>query len=156
MSRHTRDAFALFNPALTAAVLASAAMDHRSQTGQGMPISLAFLIAPLVLHQPFQTALPGRANARLAGWLLANQAVRGDFPRICSAYVEITREGLRLGLRAGALQPDRDRLDGHLLPVPPDVSPDVLTALSKARLAGRWLGQASSPAIIYRLFGVRP
>jgi hypothetical protein len=150
------ESFALFNPALTAAVLASAATAHDSRAGDGMPVALAFLVVPLVLHAPARQALPGNAAARLASWLQSNPEVRASFPRVAAAYVPVTREGLRAGLRTGALQRDRDRLTGRLRSVPDGVSADVLAALNKARLVGRWLSAAGGPAITYRLFGVRP
>lgn len=150
------ETFALLNPALTGAVLASAAADHRARHGAGLPVSLVFLVVPLALHQPFRDVLPGNARPRLASWLRANPYVRADFPRVSEAYVPIARAGIRVGLQTSALTVAGDRLEGRLVAAPAALSSEAREALTKARLLGRWLGTAGEPSVTYRLFGVRP
>jgi ABC-3C biological conflict system middle component len=152
---YATDTFALFNPALSAAVIASGAIAHRERVGAGMPIALVFLVVPLAMHAPFRDALPGNVTARIGGWLNARPDVRADFPRVAASYVPIAREGVRAGLRSGALVRDGAALEGVLRGAD-GLSNEVVSVLGKARLAGRWLGLAGDPAFTYRLFGVRP
>lgn len=68
--------------------------------------------------------------------------------------VPLTREGIRLGLRAGVLTRDGSTLIGHLDNEPPE---GELRQLARhAALVGRWLAKTDQPSTIFALLGVAP
>lgn len=58
---------AMLNPALLAAILATAANGYRKESDHALPWALSFIIAPLVLHRGTRQALPTSTRTRRAG-----------------------------------------------------------------------------------------
>jgi hypothetical protein len=119
-----------------------------------MPWPLAFLIPPLVLHRPTREALPRDTRTHLSTWIRRQPLLRAGFPDRAAAMVPLTREGIRLGLRAGVLTRDGSTLIGHLDNEPPE---GELRQLARhAALVGRWLAKTDQPSTIFALLGVAP
>lgn len=149
------ETFSLFNPAFVAALIASAARGYESRASAGMPLTLAFISTPLVLHGRLRAALPGNVRARLGGWLVSNPEIHAAFLESAPAYSPYVRAGLRAGIRSQALALEGAVLRGHLRNALPP-SGEVDECLRKSALVGRWLGISGSEADIFRLVGVRP
>ncbi|SCD31095.1 MULTISPECIES: three component ABC system middle component [unclassified Streptomyces] len=151
-------AAAMLNPALITAVLASAAQGHAKETGRGMPWTLSFVVAPMVLHQTTRQALPTSTRTHLAAWAGNNPLLRAGFPARAQALVEPVKEGTRFGLahRALTLETDSRLLSAYRRPRgyrPPDQLDQMLR---KAGLVGRWLAKAENPATVFAVLGVTP
>ncbi|MFN1190046.1 three component ABC system middle component [[Kitasatospora] papulosa] len=99
-------AAAMLNPALVAAVLATAAQGYEKETGQGMPWSLSFVVAPMVLHQSTRQALPTSTRTHLAVWAGKNPLVRAGFPARAQALWTRSRKLRGSASRTG---PSRSR-----------------------------------------------
>lgn len=162
MSAHDRsrqsERAALLNPALLALVLARAAAGHEKRTGSLMPLSLCFLVVPIVLHGPTRHALPTRVTAKPGGWLNDHPVIRAGFAARARSLAPAVRAGLRDGLRAGLVEVVGDCLKGHL---PKRVSSVELSAevediLKRAEFAGGWLGLAGPPVGSFAMWRVRP
>jgi hypothetical protein len=149
---------ALLNPAFVALLLAYAARGHHKRMERPLPLSLCFLVAPLVLHAPTRSALPRRVTARFGGWLDANPLLRAGMANHARAAAPAVRSGLREGLRAGALTLSDDLVAGRPPGRPPDLtlSVEVEDILKRAEFVGGWLGLAGSPAAIYAMWRVKP
>jgi hypothetical protein len=59
-------AAAMLNPALLAAVTAAAAAEYTRLSGDAMPYTYAYLVAPLVLHLDTRAALPRRIDSYIS------------------------------------------------------------------------------------------
>ena len=151
------DARALFNPPFVAALMGRAAAGHRRERDAPLPLPLAYLVAPLVLHTPTRDELP-RVNARLAKWADDHQLLRAELRWRAPRFGPTTRRALRFGLRH-----DLIGLTGTgIEPAPtlarlsePDTT-DAADCWKKAELLGRWLPRAGPPATVLALLGVRP
>jgi hypothetical protein len=143
----------LLNPALLAVLLAAAAKDYATEDA-GMPWPLAFLVPPLVLHRPTRDALPRTTRTHLSTWIRREPLLRAGFPARAVAMVPLTREGLRLGLRAGVLVRDGATLTGHLDTDAP--AGELKQLIRRAALVGRWLAKTDQPSTVFALLGVAP
>jgi hypothetical protein len=150
---------ALYNPAFIALVVAQAAAEHKVRTGSGLPFSLAFLVAPIVLHGPTRLALPTQARSKMALWLEQHPIQRAGLGRRAASLVPAVREGIRYGLRSGALALDDATLTA---PKPKVKSNDIMLSgevddiLKRAGYVGGWFALAGSPTGIYALWRVKP
>lgn len=145
----------LLNPALLAAVIASAALEYERKAEEPMPFPLAFITAPLVLHPATREALPTRVDSHLTRWVIENPAIVEGFGARARSLVPPVREGLRLGLRTGALTMEGGALTGHTRGKPEKLG-DLSVLISRAGFTGRWFTQNDSPATVFALLGVEP
>lgn len=60
---------ALFNPAFLARLLHAAVNDYERSAAKAMPVPLAFLLIPLVLHKPTRADLPTHASSQMQTWI---------------------------------------------------------------------------------------
>jgi hypothetical protein len=144
----------LLNPALIATVIAGAASHYESRGGSPMPFELSFLVAPLVLHRSTRIALPARVDSHLAKWVTANEVLAAGFGARAKALVEPVQEGLRFGLRSGAIEFDGGNITSHLRSRTPARIGDIGEIVGKARFVGRWFTQIESSATAFALLGV--
>jgi hypothetical protein len=169
-------AAAMLNPALLAAVAAATANGY-AQAAEGalMPWSYSFLAAPFVLHRDTRNALPTTIATHMPTWLERHTALRIGYPNRAQTLVGAVAEGLRFGLRCGALSVVDGELVRSNLTAPTravldkatheatnglglDLGPgtDLAEIVTKARFIGRWLTKLDTPATAYALLGVTP
>ena len=144
---------ALLNPALIALIVSEAAREYEREA-QPMSWPLAFLLPPLVLHRPTRDALPRATRTHLSTWIARHPVIRAGFPERAAAMTPLTREGLRFGLRHGALEFAGSAIRGLPTAAPPEGDLRLLT--DKARFLGRWLAKTDQISTIFVLFGVQP
>lgn len=144
----------LLNPALIATVIAGAASQYESRGGSPMPFELSFLAVPLVLHRDTRIALPVRVDSHLAKWVTSNAVLAAGFGARAKALVEPVREGLRFGLRVGAIEFSGGSITGHLRSRTPARIGDIGEIVRKAGFVGRWFTQIESAATAFALLGV--
>ncbi|MER5984657.1 three component ABC system middle component [Streptomyces sp. NPDC001787] len=149
---------AMLNPALVAALLAATAEGHAKETGQGVPVVLSFVTAPLVLHRGSREALPASTATHLATWVSRNPVLRAGLPQRAVSLVEPVRAGIRFGLSHDVLDIELGRLSTVARKRPRGVRPppQLNEILRKANLVGRWLAKTDSPATVLALLGVAP
>jgi hypothetical protein len=171
----------MLNPALMAAITANAATQYRRTSGDLMPWPLAFLVAPLVLHKSTREALPRDTRTHLATWVASNPTLYAGFAPRAAQLRDAVLEGIRFGLRYGALTvANNGGLDGELAGGVVDATgklreaaaakyagevrvvavmgegTDLGQVVQKAGLVGRWLTKLESPATAFILLGVTP
>lgn len=144
----------MLNPAVCSVLIAESARAYADQAeAEAMPLPLAFLVLPLVLHRPTRNVLPRDTRTYLTVWLDRNPVLRASFPARAEALVEHGREALRFGLRNTLLQLDGGGVASRVRATDSTVPKDLSRA---ARLAGRWF-QLSGPApTVFQALGVRP
>lgn len=119
-----------------------------------MPFELSFLAVPLVLHRDTRIALPVRVDSHLAKWVTSNAVLAAGFGARAKALVEPVREGLRFGLRVGAIEFSGGSITGHLRSRTPARIGDIGEIVRKAGFVGRWFTQIESAATAFALLGV--
>lgn len=145
----------MLNPALLAAVTAGAASEYQRRAGDPMPFPLAFIVAPLVLHRGTRAVMPKRVDSHMSKWVIDYPVVVEGFGARARAMVQPVREGIRFGIRTGALILEGDGLVGRTRGTPAKVG-DITDIMARAGFSGRWFTQSDSPATVFALFGVEP
>ncbi len=152
----------LFNPAFCGWVLREAIEGYASVQATGMPLPLAFLVLPVVLHQATRERLPGAVTTKLHVWLQEHPEVRIQFAERTKELASFTREGLLfLGTR-GQLRITDDgdvtivgklgRGKAELL----QGSDEIRECLARSKFLGRWFATAGSLATVLQNWGVCP
>jgi hypothetical protein len=83
-----------------------------------------------------------------------NPLLRAGFPRRAVGMTELCREGLRMGLRSGALTFEDGGIRGVVSRQPP--VGELRELFRAADLIGRWFGLSDGPATPFVLLGVSP
>lgn len=150
---------ALYNAAFMALILAQAAAEHEARADSGLPVSLAFLVAPIVLHAPTRQALPLQARSKMAPWLEEHPVQRAGLGPRAASLVPAVRAGIRYGLRSRALALNGATLTAPRIKVKSDgimLSAEVDDILKRSGYVGGWFALAGSASGIYALWRVKP
>jgi hypothetical protein len=152
------DVAALLNPAFCGLILQQGIDGFCSHRPVGMPLELAALILPLVLHRESEDQLPSSVRTPFLSWVAANAAVQiglGDRIRASnrifreSIMFMAIREFLAIGangmLVLGTARPPAARLTG-----------ETRAHAQTAALVGRLLARTGSSATVYAALGITP
>ena len=158
-SRRPAEVRSLLNPAFCSLLLRRAAQGYSSKGNGGLPIALAFLILPVVLHKRTREAMPGTARSRMHVWMRENPSIRLGFADRATALVPFAREALLFGLThsslrlasGGALEAGRVG-DAFRSPA----GREVRACMDAAFLFGKLLAAAGDAGTILSAWGVRP
>jgi hypothetical protein len=152
----------LFNPGYCGWLLREAVEGYASEAPGGMPLPLAFLALPVVLHKPTRDLLPRSVASTLLVWLQESPEVRVGVAERTRELAPFAREALLfLGSRGHLAVTDDGRLTvgGKLGKGKAALlarSGDLKDALQKARFVGRWFAAAGTPAAVFQAWGVCP
>lgn len=152
----------LLNPPFCCTVITSACAGYQEESGELLPLVLAFMVMPIVLHKTTREALPRTSRTSLPAWLQERAYIKIGFHERLMTLKPYTREAIRYGMAfgwivaagTGGLQCDvpnqriiraRALLDG-----------DAYDCISRARFVGRWFGTAASTETTMALWGIRP
>jgi len=148
----------MLNPALITLIASVSTEEYRRVAEKSMPLSLIFLITPLVLHKDTRIVLPSTTATHLAKWVSEHPVIWAGFPERAKQCVPFIWEGLRFGTRHGVLAV----APGGLVSVPaphkgkPPVAGDIASIVRASGLLGRWLTKIDNSETAYALFGVTP
>ena len=149
----------LLNPAFCGLLLMRAITGYQRLDPSGMPLSLCFLVLPLVLHQATREVLPRGIATTLLSWLNSRPEVRIGFDERSRSLVPFVREALSFLLSREQLTVSSD---GRFTAVSvninrlPNQTPEVTACFSKAEFIGRWFAQSGDESTIYSFFGIQP
>lgn len=151
----------LFNPAFMGALACQAADGYRREGGQSLPMPLAFLILPVVLHKPTRSILPRAVSTSLAAWLQEHPDVLIGYPERARALAPFVREGLLFAARHGALHAQVGHLAlGNVQQLPSSAmsttTEDFRDCTKRSLFVGRWIALAGDVGTVMTLWGVRP
>lgn len=141
------------NPALMAVVASTSAAEYERARREPMPWVLLFVVAPLVLHGPSRRALPPNTRTHLSTWVARNPVIRSGFAERARALSPQVKDGVRYGVRCGALILAGQSIRGRS---PSQATGQVGELVIAARLVGRWLAKLDRAATAYALFGISP
>lgn len=157
-----REVANLYNPAFTSLLLGRCVSNYETvREAQGLPLALAFLVLPIVLHPRFRSHLPRAADTDMFAWIANHPDLRALLPSHAEAMKPVTQEALRFALIYGALViQGADLISGTKrfakTTMPPSLTDDVSTCMQKAAFIGRWFAQSTTPVTILATWGVRP
>ena len=151
----------LFNPAFCGVLLVRAVGGFSSIAGEGMPVGLAFLTLPIVLHEQTRNLLPRSRTTWMVQWLQRNPEVRVGFAARAGALVPCTRESLLfMAVHRHLVIDETSKLvqgnpirSARRLELQSD---EFKKCMSKAKLVGEMFAKAGKPATIFALWGVCP
>ena len=152
----------LFNPAFCGWVLREAFEGYASVRPAGMPLPMAFLILPVVLHWETRQRVPRAVSSTLHVWLQEHPEVRVNFAQRTRELAPFTREALLfLGSRGQMrVADDGEALaDGKLgrgkAPLLRQ-SQELEEVVAAAKFVGRWFAYAGEAATVFQMWGVCP
>lgn len=148
----------LINPAFCALVLSASIGEFSKEKHRGMPYALAFLILPLILHEPTRNSLPNDTRETLIDWFKEQREEFGViFVHQVRQFVPYTRESLLFGMQRSVLQVDED---GSLINGTKSVrkidmlSPSLKDLFDSSRFVGRWFSKSEHERFIFKTFGI--
>lgn len=146
------------NAAYCCSIITAAVGGYTSKEPSGMPLSVAYLVSPLILHGRTAGAMPGTSTARFSNWIYEHRWILGGFQERARLLVPFAREAILLGSSQGLLILDGSRLvaDDRFYQRIHKLGGVVSDRATLARRLGIMLASAGSPATIYALLGVAP
>jgi hypothetical protein len=158
----TREEAHLLNPPFCCVTITSACTGYRESNGQSLPLALAFMILPIVLHKHTRESLPRTSRTSIPAWSQEHPEARLGFYERLMALRPHTREAMRYGLAFHWLAMGDS---GGIRCVAPDavinravrsLGGDASDCVARARFLGKWLGTAGSTETTMALWGIRP
>ncbi len=152
---------ALFNPAFIARLLHAATSDYEKAHERALPVALAFLAVPLLLHKPTRDDLPRHASSQMQAWIREHpRHIVGLDTRVVGMrpFVGVA---VRFALQHGVLTSADGRLGAGLVKRRPRghaelESAEVQTCLRVASFLGRWFARQPDTATLLALWGLQP
>ncbi|AJW71227.1 three component ABC system middle component [Nitrosopumilus adriaticus] len=149
----------LLNPAFCGEIMLECIKTYNVKSGS-FPITLAFLIFPLVLHQPTREILPF-SSKYLHSALNQNKEVLIGFSQRANHMISITIETLFFLLQTEVLKVDSYgkitiNKKVKLSKIPESRDSEIQDCLNKSHQLGRLFSKGGKPSTIYAMFGVRP
>ncbi len=150
---------AYFNPAFCGELISRSIRDFMETRGTPIPLALAFLILPLVLHPGTRRALPTKANTTFESWCANNQEVLVVVPERVLSLRPVTREALLFLAQLEAIGITKDGLVLGQKPIKmPARSKNTTTEVDETRrraaLVGRWFASQPAVAPVLQAMGV--
>lgn len=154
--RRTTEEFALFNPAFLGYMINRAAHEWEKAQGRGMPVGVAYLVLPVVLHGPTRRALPSTTRTNLLVWMQENPELVATFPAHAIGLKPRVSDALALASSSGLVAAENGLLSrGRARRVPPSVSDEVRECYARASFVARWFAQTSPAMTLFTYWGVR-
>lgn len=151
----------LFNPAFCGTVLLNAIASFLDEAEAPMPLALAYMPLPIVLHEATRNVLPRNKTTSLLVWLQRQPEVRLGFASRMRALIPCTREAIMFLHVYGRVAFDSSGRISRAVSIrslkPLErQSEEFKATTTKATLVGKMLGKAGKPATIFAVWGVRP
>lgn len=153
---------ALLAPSFVATLLWKAATGHCSVDSRWLPLDLAFLVPPIVLHQRTREELPRTVATSLAVWLDAHALFRALFPERARQLVPFTRDAVIFGAQHGLFTVEGGQIlanverSSRVKAILRGTSEEVELCAKRAEFLGKWFAKAGDSETIMALIGVRP
>jgi ABC-three component (ABC-3C) system Middle Component 3 len=152
----------LLNPSFCGSILAAATVGYSEANEQGLPLALAFLVLPCVLHRQTREGLPRTTRTSLAAWLQEKPDLKVGFFERALSLKSFTREGLVFGLSQEIVRVTNDGkvvteyTSKSVKDWAASLKDETGDCLSKAHFAGRWFSLSGTAETVIALWGVSP
>jgi hypothetical protein len=149
----------LLNPAFCALLLRESVRGYKLDQPNGMPLPIAYLVLPVVLHRRTRESLP-TIRTRIHAWIEGNPEARVGFGVRTRSMVPYTREALVFAIQHGMLELDDTAVLGvarkRFSRFSPPEGSEPAVCLEKAHDVGRLLARAGDVPTTYSMWGIRP
>lgn len=150
---------AYFNPAFCGELISRSIRDFMETRGKPLPLALAFLILPLVMHPGTRRALLSKANTTFESWCANNQEILVGVPDRVLSLRPVTREALLFLAQLEAITVTKDGLllgpKTIKMPAKPkNTTTEVDETRRRAALVGRWFASQPAVAPVLQAMGV--
>lgn len=155
--RRPREEAYLLNPPFCGALLSVAVSEYGP-----MPLPLAFLILPVILHKRTREMLPRDTRTSFVTWLQEHAEARVQFSQRMHALKDHTRQALLHSCTHDWLAVDEDgrlqaAVDSTLFRRGDRILGDeAKQCLRRAKFLGQWFARAGEATTVMALWGVRP
>lgn len=152
----------LLNPAFCTLLLTSSVLGYYNANSRDMPFPIAYMILPIILHEPSRKSLPKRVNKSLPSWINENFWIRMLFSERVLSLKPFTEESILFGLshewllisEKGNIKSNLKKTD--LNNVLNENMDNLSTFVERSNFLGRWFGKMDAPQTIMALWGIRP
>lgn len=158
-SNRDPDFAALLNPFFVGGLLRDGAAAYSGKNGvQGLPFTLTFVLAPMVLHPGIRGNLPKTARKRFSRWVRENPVIRAQLASTSQTLVPAVREGISALMRSGLLEVRDGRIVSiGEIPTEAEVAlTEIASYRERAAFCARWLASSGEPSSIFETIGIRP
>ncbi|WP_268788440.1 MULTISPECIES: three component ABC system middle component [unclassified Nocardioides] len=153
----TTEEFALFNPAFLGYMINRAAYGWEKTQRRGMPVALAYLVLPVVLHGPTRRALPSTTRTNLLVWMQDHPSLVGAFPSHAVSLKPRVSDAISLACSTGLVVAQGGLLiRGSARRMPQGVSEEVRECFARVEWLARWFAQTSPAMSLFTYWGVKP
>lgn len=152
----------LLNPAFCCLGITAAVVGYKDITSRGLPLALAHIVLPIILHKPTRDLLPRNRRTSLPLWIQDNALVRVLFYERLLSLKPFTNEAIIFGCRKGWFNLGEnaslmtDRRESTLRSAYQALGDEPKDCAIKAVFIGKWLASAGSPATVMALWGIQP
>lgn len=149
------------NPAFCGALLMSAIKAYQGEKESRLPLLLAYLVLPIVLHGPSRAIMPRDKRTHFHLWITRYPQIRVGLPERCRALLPFTSDGIEYLLHHRIISFKGTAILTCETVAKPEqkltsASEDTKLCFKAARLIGNWFGASYSVSRIYFMLGVRP
>lgn len=148
----------LLNPYFCSAVLYNTIQEYQKKVKRGFPITLIYLVLPIVLHKYTRERVTSRTN--MVVWIQRYPDVLITFPSRANSLVSFANESIEFLLQRKVLKLDhnelfiiktlsRSKMDGVS-------DQEIHDCFVKAKHIGSWFAQMGAEENIYAAWGVKP
>ena len=148
----------LLNPAFCAEVCRRATHAYTAQSGAPLPVPLAYLILPMLLHRETRAEFSHRTRQKMHSWIQEHPELRVGFADRVRRFAPYTLEALSFLVCTGSATLSKGGLSlSSFRPKPMTGRDDVVSEIyRKSGTVGRWLADSGTPEAAYTTWGVRP
>ena len=152
---------ALFNAAFLSRLLHSSVRSFDPAGARGMPVALAFLLLPLVLHKPTRDDLPSNAASQMQTWIRDHPRHVSQLEGHVLGMRPFVSMAVRFGLRHGVLTSEGGSLGAGTLrrrtaALGKDETPEIVHCVQVASFLGRWFARQPDAATLLAIWGLKP
>lgn len=149
----------LLNPAFCALLIRASAKGFALEARSGIPLPLAYLVLPLILHRPTRLALPSTLRTGFLPWIEANSFIRAGFPERMESLAPYTREAILFAVQHRSLSLS-DNAELAVVPrgtrsVSEITNSETGECLMQSELMGKRFARAGETATMYAALGIR-
>ncbi len=146
------------NPAFCGEILRRSLFKYQTISKDYMPITLVYLVLPVVLHKDTRKAI-GNTRKEMHPWLQENPQIKVDFAKRVKGFENITNETLTflyIDLSVTVYTRCVETKNYKPKPLNSFSNEEIKDCMKKAERVGQWFARAGAPSNIYIMWGVRP
>lgn len=152
---------ALFNPAFLARLIRATVNEYERADARQMPVPLAFLLIPLVLHKPTRDDLPTHASSQMQTWIREHPRHLAQLDARVFGMRPFTGLAVRFAVQHGVLTSFDGAIGAGTVKRRPRghselESAEVNDCLRAASFLGRWFARQPDTATLLALWGLQP